>query len=126
MFFNLLTGASVGTVVIFPLSGFLASAYGWRSIFYVTGACSVLWCLFWFVLVFDTPATHPWISKEEESYVVQSIAEAKGEKRVAVTPWKEILTCPAVWALTIGHASSNWGNYQLNTMMPTYLDNVLK
>lgn len=108
------------------MSGLLADSYGWRSIFYVTGAMGLVWCLFWFVLVFDSPQSHPWISQEEEEYIVESISTAKGEKRVTATPWREILTCPAVWALTIGHTSSNWGNYQLNTMMPTYFDNVLK
>ena len=119
-------GASVGTVIIFPMSGVLADAYGWRSIFYATGAAGLLWCLFWAILVFDSPQDHPWISEEEREFIVRSIAVEKGEKEVTSTPWREILTCPAVWALTFGHASSNWGNYQLNTMMPTYLDSVLK
>ena len=127
MLYNfVISGASVGSVILYPLSGYLADAYGWRSIFYVTGAAGVVWSILWFVFVFDSPQNHPWITEEEKTYVVQSIAEEKGEKEITATPWKEILLCPAVWALTAGHTSSNWGNYQLNTMMPTYLANVHK
>ena len=33
-----------------------------RSIFYVTGASSLLWCIAWQFLVYDTPSKHPRIS----------------------------------------------------------------
>ena len=53
-------GNSVGTCLIFPLGGILAdSEWGWRSIFYVTGGCGVLWSIFWVFLAFDSPSKHP-------------------------------------------------------------------
>ncbi len=52
--------------------------------------------------------------------------ESGGRPRVSRTPWRKIVTSPPVWALTAGHVASNWGNYQLNSMMPTYLNDVLK
>ncbi len=52
--------------------------------------------------------------------------ESGGRPRVSRTPWRKIVTSPPVWALTAGHVASNWWNYQLNSMMPTYLNDVLK
>lgn len=51
---------------------------------------------------------------------------ASGRRPSGPTPWRQILSSPAVWAVLAGHVSSNWGMYQLLTMMPTYLDNVLR
>ena len=59
-----IAGASFGSVVVFPLAGVLADAVGWRSIFYVTGASSLIWCIAWQFLVYDTPSKHPRISGE--------------------------------------------------------------
>ena len=41
-------------------------------------------------------------------------------------PWKDILTSKCVWGVVIAHLASNWGNYQLNSLLPTYLSTVLQ
>ena len=121
-----IAGCSVGTVIIFPLSGIIAEQLGWRWIFYFTGLSSLLWSLAWFGLVYDSPKTHPRISQSERHHIVSSIEEEKGVKIKTSTPWRKMLLCPAVWAVSAAHASSNWGNYQLNSMMPLYMDNILR
>lgn len=64
-----MAGCSVGSLLIFPLSGVLADAFGWRSVFYCTGAVSALWCCAWFALAYDTPDEHPWISEAERRLI---------------------------------------------------------
>ena len=41
------------------------------------------------------------------------------------TPWKEMFTSRAVWAIVVGHMCNNWGFYCLLTCLPSYLNNVL-
>ena len=54
------SGNSLGTCLIYPLGGFLGgSDWGWRSIFYVTGGCGIVWCLLWLFMAFESPSTHP-------------------------------------------------------------------
>ena len=54
------SGSSFGTCLIFPIAGFLAnSSWGWRSIFYFTGAVGVLWSIAWYFVAYDTTADHP-------------------------------------------------------------------
>jgi len=40
-----------------------------------------LWVLLWFLLIRDTPFTHPWISEAEQKYIACSI-EFDIEKKV--------------------------------------------
>ena len=127
-----IAGASVGTVIIFPLGGLLADTLGWRSIFNVTGALTLTWCVLWAFLVYDTPQEHPRIDQSELEHITSSIENARKNNETStaasarVTPWRSIFLSPPVWALTVSHVASNWGTYQLNTMMPTYLSSVLR
>jgi len=120
------SGASIGTLVIFTLAGYVADSLGWEAVFYVTGGSSLVWVLFWFYLVYDTPGQHPRIDKAEREYIESSIGEKHLNRKNLVTPWRSIFTSIPVWGIVFGHAASNWGNYTLNQQLPTYLSNVLR
>ena len=126
-------GNSVGTCLIFPLGGLLAgSALGWPSIFYFTGGSGIVWCILWAFLVYDSPSQHPRISKEEKEYIESSIAETQQKVSLSKSngendiPWKGMLTSKVVWSVAIAHLASNWGVYQMNSLLPTYLNDVLQ
>ena len=42
---------------------------GWEGIFYFHGGLSMIWCILWAVLVFDTPLEHPYASEDEKEYI---------------------------------------------------------
>jgi MFS family permease len=69
-------GASVGTFLIFTLAGYVADNLGWEAVFYVTGACTLVWVVLWFYLAYDTPGQHPRIDKEEREYIETSLGDA--------------------------------------------------
>ena len=55
-----------------PLSGYLASVEwmgGWPLAFYVFGALGIIWSIVWWLIVFDSPASHPKISVQEKEYI---------------------------------------------------------
>ncbi|XP_012943338.1 sialin [Aplysia californica] len=118
-------GAQLGTVVSLPISGVLCDsdvAGGWPSVFYVFGAIGCLWFIAWMLVVHNTPADHPRISASEREYIESSI----GKKEKVDTPWRHILTTPAVWGMAVAHFSNNWGFYTLLTCLPSYMKNILK
>ncbi len=55
-----MTGASVGTCLLFPIAGLLIDSFGWESVFYFTGTVELVWCLAWYRLAHDSPSDHPW------------------------------------------------------------------
>ncbi len=80
-------GATVGSgyfglIVGLPLVSWLITGWGWRVMFYGTGILTVLGVgLFW-LLVYDHPHEHPWVSQEEKTL----IAEALAKDRVTFDP----------------------------------------
>jgi ACS family sodium-dependent inorganic phosphate cotransporter len=63
-----------------PLCGFVLNTWGWETVFYVSGALALSWCVTWWLLVFDTPDKHPRISREEKQYLQENLTEDRNEK----------------------------------------------
>ncbi len=71
-----------GLIVGLPLIGWLISSWGWRVMFYGTGALTVLGVFVFWLLIYDHPHEHPWVSAEEKAL----IAEALAKDRVTFDP----------------------------------------
>ena len=57
------TGAQFGTIVSLATSGLISYHLGWQYIFYIFGSCGVIWTALWIFFVYESPASHPRISK---------------------------------------------------------------
>jgi ACS family sodium-dependent inorganic phosphate cotransporter-like MFS transporter 5 len=66
------TGAQIGSVITYPLTGYLCDGEfmgGWPAIFYLTGILGCVWFVFWVLLIYETPDRHPHISLKELDYI---------------------------------------------------------
>ncbi len=117
-------GTMIGKLITLPLCAFLADAYGWESGFYVTGACTLVWFVFWCFLVFDTPDSHPRISVEERERIRTSLEKTNSDERLPV-PWKSILTSPPFLALMTSDACNTFAAVVFFTNWSTYLKYML-
>lgn len=123
-------GANFGTVVSLPLSGYLCSLDfmgGWPLAFYIFGILGIIWFLFWLVLVYDTPQTHPRITSNERAYIEYSVRRDDDELlgEISSVPWMAILTSVPLWAILITQCGQSWAFYTQLTELPTYMDNIL-
>lgn len=66
-------GAQIGNVIVMPLAGFLSEYFGWPSIFYVLSVTGLIWCIFWALIVADSPQKHRQISKAEREYIIEAL-----------------------------------------------------
>ena len=58
------SGAAIGSIVAPPLIVLLQLRYGWQTTFIVTGLLGFFWLALW-LLFFDSPERHRWITREE-------------------------------------------------------------
>src|SRR5262245_21084060 len=65
------TGAAVGGALSPPIIAWLASAYGWRATFLITGVLGFLWLGLW-LAVYHVPQRHPWITEAEKAHIFSS------------------------------------------------------
>ena len=62
-YFNSCTGANLGVVLALPISGFIASEFGWEYVFYLFGLLTLVWLIFWSLLASSSPAEHAGLSE---------------------------------------------------------------
>lgn len=92
-------GPAVGTFS----GGLILAELGWRPIFWIFGAVTLLWLL-------------PW------HYVAAPLRTQSVSVPVAdPVPLATIMRVPAVWLMGVGHFCTNYGFYFLLTWLPLYL-----
>jgi ACS family hexuronate transporter-like MFS transporter len=121
------TGAAVGGALSPPIIAWLATSYGWRPTFVITGILGLGWLALW-LLLYRLPEQHPWITKEER----QLILEGQRESADAATPpvetwapgWGELLRRRQTWSVVIARFLTDpiWWLYVF--WLPSYFQDV--
>ena len=113
------TGAAFGGALSPPIIAWLATNYGWRMTFVVTGTLGFIWLALW-LLLFKVPSQHPWITEAERAHILE-VAVA-GPAADAWRPgWMELLRYPQTWAVVLGRFITDpiWWLYIF--WLPSYL-----
>jgi MFS transporter, ACS family, glucarate transporter len=71
---TLMFAAYLGLVVGMPLVGWLIHTTGWREMFFISGAVSLLGVVLFWLVVYDYPRDHPWISATERTAIEDALA----------------------------------------------------
>ncbi|XP_018301443.1 sialin isoform X1 [Mycetomoellerius zeteki] len=125
-FMSSFQGFSIGIGLTYPLCAFIIAHFGWRIVFYTTGTIGLVWCIFWYLCAFDTPALHPRISKPELRYIQECVrTQVIGADEDLPVPWKSILTSLPAWAIGITTFGRIWVHYVFIIPGPMYMKTVL-
>jgi len=98
-----LVGLSLGPAVGVFFGGLMMAELGWRGVFLLFGAVSLLWLL-------------PWIIATRKLSAERPMAEAMDGPGLMA-----ILARPELWGASLGHFAINFGFYFVVSWMPLYL-----
>jgi MFS transporter, ACS family, hexuronate transporter len=114
------TGAAVGGALAPPLIAWIATVYGWRLTFVLTGALGFIWLALW-LATFRTPAAHPWITEAERLHILDGAAAAEADAPAWRPGWRRLLTYRQAWAVVMGRFITDpiWWLYIF--WLPSYL-----
>jgi MFS family permease len=98
--FGYLLGPAVGTL----LGGYLMTVFGWRPVFMVFGAASLMWLWPWSRVRISPPAT--------------ATSSSAGSQQPS---FPQILRRRELWGASLGHFASNYGYYFIVSWLPFYL-----
>lgn len=120
-----LSGSQLGTILGQLVAGWLsASAWGWPSVFYLSGTVALSWLLPWLLVASDHPADQRFITAEEVLWIEASAANRRGVATKSL-PWRLIFTDSAVWAYCYCNFVNSWKFFTLLTCLPQFLKDVL-
>jgi ACS family D-galactonate transporter-like MFS transporter len=123
------SGQFVGLAFLTPLLAWLEARYGWRFIFFATGAIGLVWAFLWWVLYRD-PADMRGVNRaemrliEEGGGIPQLSRKLDERKRQTGSLWKDIgfvLSKRKLWGLYLGQFGVVSVQWFFLTWFPTYL-----
>jgi len=115
-------GSTFGSIITFPMCGFIMSSLSWDVCFYVISGISLAWSIVWFSLIHNTPEQHPRIT-QEELQELSGLARPRsaGDK----LPWFSILTSPPIWGTLITDCCNSWGIITVAAWGPQYMKYII-
>jgi MFS transporter, ACS family, hexuronate transporter len=115
-------GASMGSVIALPIIAALYTAIGWKGTFACIAILGFLWIIPWLIINKATPDKHPWITKEEQDYILDSNAENLNTKSEAtVYSWRELLNFRKTWSIISSRFFIDPIWWLFVTWLPTFL-----
>lgn len=122
-FVSALLGGALGTVITWPLAGFLMESFGWAWAFHVPALITLITAILWFILVSDSPEKHPRIKLEERNYIETSLGDTVSKQK-AIPPYLKFLSSLPFLSLMILHYGNLWGLFFLLTAAPKFMNEV--
>jgi len=108
-------GSNMGALLA-PLVGvWVATHYGWRACFLITGGVGIVWIFFWLPLYRD-PKVHPKVSPSEVDYI-----HSDEDESTAPISLRKLFAIPAVLGLAVAKALSDAPWWFYLTWMPKFL-----
>uniref|UniRef100_F7HCG8 Solute carrier family 17 member 3 n=1 Tax=Callithrix jacchus TaxID=9483 RepID=F7HCG8_CALJA len=118
-----LSGMLLGCFTAILISGFIIDTLGWPFVFYVFGGVGCVCCLTWFVVIYDDPVSHPWISTSEKEYIISSLKQQVRSSKQPL-PIKAMLRSLPIWSICLCSFSHQWLISTLVIYIPTYISSV--
>jgi ACS family hexuronate transporter-like MFS transporter len=111
-------GASAGMMLAGPLVLFSVTYLNWQSAFVISGGLGLVWVCLW-LLFFQTPSRHPWLSPNERDYIVagqEKSLESAGKPSIG-----EIISQRNFWGIALPRflADPTW--IALGAWLPLYM-----
>lgn len=107
-------GTVLAPLIIIPVT----DTFGWRGMFYILGALSLCITipLIWF-FIYNTPAEHPTITKEEQLYIADGLERDEPETDSRLGP---VLRKKEFWIALLAGIFNNFCSYGLILWLPTF------
>ncbi|XP_005403398.1 PREDICTED: sodium-dependent phosphate transport protein 1 isoform X3 [Chinchilla lanigera] len=119
------SGVMLGPFIVLLVTGLICDLLGWPLVFYIFGVYGCVLCVFWFVLFYDDPKDHPYISIREKEYILSSLAQQDSSSSVTTLPIKAMLQSLPLWAISLCNFALLWTNNFVVTYTPTFINSVL-
>jgi ACS family glucarate transporter-like MFS transporter len=114
-------GNQVGVALGLPMVTWLISVSGWRVVFWVLGASSLLLEPLLLFLVPDRPECSPFTNEEERQYIASQRAHSDTEHSSEIGQLRVLLRSSGFWIVTLCHVGTVATLFGLVAWIPTYL-----
>jgi sugar phosphate permease len=98
----------------------LMIAFGWRSLFHVTGAVGIVFAIL-FLLMYRNPKESKRLSREEFAYIEAGGGGHEHSLATSTLKWRALFTHRSVWGMVLGYFCAIWLWNLFLVFLPLYL-----
>jgi sugar phosphate permease len=119
------SASRLGAAIAPPIVVLIMSYLGWREVFYICGAISLLWSVWWFVSYRNLPEQHHMVNKAELERI-RGLDEKGEVKPPPITkqtdvPWGTLVRSPNMWAVMCAYFTYVYCLWIFLSWLPSYL-----
>jgi len=112
--------SKVGPALAPPILVAIQVAFGWRALFFITGAIGVVFILL-FMKFYKSPEKSKLLSKEEYEFIQAGGGASSDKVESANIKWSELFKYKSVWGMILGFFCTIWIWNIFLTFLPLYL-----
>jgi ACS family glucarate transporter-like MFS transporter len=114
-------GSYAGPALCALVAGPIIEAFGWRSLFFISGGIGGLWLICWLVW-FRRPEDARWLSEAERAKILTERTGNTAPDGAGKTGLLRMLASgPTLWGLALTMGCNVYSQYLFLTWLPTYL-----
>lgn len=114
-----LVAIPLSSVVGAPLTSYLVSDYGWRTMFFIISGVGILWAVAWYYFFRDYPEDSTHTSDEEKQFLAKTCIENQKNFKAPID-WHFILTHPTLIANNIAYFAFGYMLFFATLWLPGY------
>ncbi|WP_371381211.1 MFS transporter [Sporomusa aerivorans] len=112
--------SKVGPALAVPVLVALMIEFGWRALFYITGAAGIIYVVL-FALYYANPDKSKSISKEELEYIKADGSGVEETTSKDTIKWGSLFTYRSMWGMMLGYFCVVWLSNIFQNFVPLYL-----
>ncbi|MCK6259049.1 MFS transporter [Fictibacillus sp. KIGAM418] len=112
-----------GPAIAPPLLVFLMVTFGWRALFYITGAIGIVFAIGFFIF-YKNPDKSRKLSEMELEYIQSEGAGSEHSIQTSKIKWGELFKYRSVWGMILGFFCTIWIWNIFLVFLPLFLTNV--
>ncbi len=112
-----------GPAIAPPLLVFLMVTFGWRALFYITGAIGIVFAIGFFIF-YKNPDKSRKLSEMELEYIQSEGAGSEHSIQSSKIKWGELFKYRSVWGMILGFFCTIWIWNIFLVFLPLFLTNV--
>ena len=117
------SGSNIGACVAPILIPWILGMYGWQEAFLITGAIGFIWLVAW-RLLYEVPAKHKKITKEELDYINSDQEVAADADKAENVSWAQLFKFKQTWAFIVGKFFTDPIWYFFLFWLPSYFSST--
>lgn len=100
--------------------------FGASSLLQFDGGLGLAWLMLWLLVGREIPHRGSVIPLTAQDVQSNREEASTGKGRPGPTPWRRMMSSPAIWAIIVNNFSFHYAFYVIMNWLPTYFNSVLK